>query len=276
MNRFFQNTYTIFLVCFCIYSTQNFGQKISISGSNTMFPLIKLMATSFTTQQNFEYSIVGKGSSIGLDELYSGKCDIAMVSRPLLAAEKEKLKNSFSFCTVSLDALCVVVHPNLGLSKLSLEELKKIYTGEFTNWSSLNLANIPIVPIVRDKHSGTFDFFNDKVMNKAPLTNNVLEISNTSSILYAVAQSSSGSGYIGYIGCGYLDESVIALQLSSKGNIYYSPDEKHISSGEYVLIRELTLVYKNNIKSVVDFIQFIQSEKGKNIIEMNGYVLKPY
>jgi phosphate transport system substrate-binding protein len=71
---------------------------------------------------------------------------------------------------VALDGLPILVHPQNPIAELTIEQIRKIYTGEITNWKDVGGPDLGIVVITRDTNSGTYETFEGMVMNKQKIT----------------------------------------------------------------------------------------------------------
>lgn len=93
-------------------------------------------------------AVTGGGSGTGIASLISGTCDIAISSRNIKEKEinlaKQKGIDPYEI-KVGLDGLAVVVNPQDSIDKLTIEELRDIFTGRITNWKGLGGKDEEIV-----------------------------------------------------------------------------------------------------------------------------------
>ena len=96
-------------------------------------------------------------------------------------------------------------------------------------------------------------------------TTNAITCNSTEVVLTTVA----GDDYaIGYISLGALNDTVKALKI---GGVEAS--EENINNGSYTLSRPFNIVTKDGISDVAqDFINYIMSSDGQDIIEKEGYI----
>src|SRR5437762_12822378 len=99
-------------------------------------------------------------------------CDIGMASRPINNLDKEmypSLRNLGDRATehvVALDGIAIIVNPRNPVSQLSIPQLRAIYTRQVTNWKDAGGDDAPIELYGRDRESGTFEMFTEKVIGK--------------------------------------------------------------------------------------------------------------
>ena len=108
---------------------------IRIAGSTSVAPLMEVVAEEYM-QQNPEAEIVieESDSSQGIDLVIKQNAEIAMSSRELKDYEKELL----DYETIAKEGIAVVVNEENPLQTITLEQLRKIYTGEIDSWKQLN------------------------------------------------------------------------------------------------------------------------------------------
>lgn len=61
-----------------------------------------------------------------------GTCDIGMASRELEDSEKDA---GLTSTAIAMDGIAVIVNKDNKLDDISIDNVKKIYTGEITDWS---------------------------------------------------------------------------------------------------------------------------------------------
>ena len=140
------------------------SSRLVIQGSTTVLPIAQKCAEVFMQRHpEADISVRGGGSGTGIAALIDGICDIADSSRPM--KKKEILKAKAKGINpephvVSMDGIAVIVHPSNPVDKLSLSQIKDIYTGQVSNWSQLGGRSQKVVVVSRDVASGTFECFN--------------------------------------------------------------------------------------------------------------------
>ena len=70
-------------------------------------------------------------STSGMTDAAAGTCDIGMASRELSDDEKATLTPT----AIAMDGIAVIVNKENSVDDLSMDQIKKIYTGEITDWS---------------------------------------------------------------------------------------------------------------------------------------------
>lgn len=110
---------------------------IVIGGSTSVAPLMKKLVDAYKTlNPNAKIEIRETDSQNGLSGTMEGTYDLGMSSRELKSYEEELLTK----VKIGQDQIEVIVNKENPVQKISVDQLKKIYTGELTKWSQLNGA----------------------------------------------------------------------------------------------------------------------------------------
>ncbi len=187
---------------------------LTIKGSDTMVQLAQAWAQAFMkAHPEIEVTVTGGGSNTGIAALVNKSTDIANASRPMKQEEKDAAKKNgvdVHEFVVAQDALSIIVNPANPVTELTFDQLKDLYTGKVTNWKQVGGPDMKIVLNGRESSSGSFVFFQEHVLNKAPYASEVLQQPATSQIVDNVAQDKGG---IGYVGLGYVTARVKAVKI---------------------------------------------------------------
>lgn len=247
------------------------AQILQIEGSTTVGPIGAAFSEKFMEMYPHVAITVKKtGSGDGAAALVDNRCDIAMMSRFMKKAEFEKAVKNGIFPVahaVANDGVCVIVHPSNPIKELTSAQVRDIYTGKITNWSQLGGPDLKIVPISRDTSSGTYETFHKLVMKKKKMAGHV-EYVNANPQAHARVKSTQTA--IGYVGLGFLDQSVRALKIDG-----VVPSRQTIAKGTYPVSRPLFLFtngYPELGSMLHAFCTFYLTETGQEIIESKGFV----
>lgn len=248
------------------------GQKaVTVKGSDTMLIMNQRLAEAYGKPVN----VTGGGSSIGINAFISGTADIAASSRPMRKSEKDKAKSrgAVAFETpVALDGLAIIVHKSNPISSITMDDLRKIYVGQITNWSQLGGSNTPVVVLSRDSNSGTYGFFQVNVLRNQNWGKGVRFLPSTSEEARETART---PGAIAYGGVAYFKDNpnikIIGVS-KAKGSPAIMPTEQNVRNKSYPIWRYLYF-YTNGAPrgETKSFISFALSPQGQKIIEEVGY-----
>ena len=164
--------------------------------------------------------------------------------------------------TIAMDGVCVVVHPSNPVAKMTGQQVHDIYTGKITNWKDLGGPDKPIVVISRDTSSGTYEVFNEKVMARTRWPPAWSYVASNPQVQGRV---SSTDGAIGYVGLGFVDKTVKALEVDG-----VAPNRKTVAVGQVPNQPAAVPVHQRLPGAGIpaqQFVAFYLSEKGQKMIE---------
>jgi phosphate transport system substrate-binding protein len=211
--------------------------------------------------------------------LIENKTDLIFVTSP----SEEELALAATY-DVELEVIPVVseafvflTHANNPVTNLTLEDIRRIYAGELTNWSQVGGADLPIIPYQRPLNSGSQTGFLELVMkDKAPMDPPLEHImAGMGELIDAVASYQNQPDALGYSYYYFVvdmwgNESV---KLISVDSVYPTPET--ISSKEYPITTAYYAVIRKdeeNNSPVRQIIRYLLSEEGQLLVKEAGYV----
>lgn len=228
--------------------------RIVADGSSTVAPLTSAAAEAFAAENpdvNIEVRTSGTGG--GFEVFCKGETDISDASREIKDEEKaacEKAGVGFEEFRVASDGITVVTKKGaeIGTSCLTLEQLRKVWepTSKIDNWKEIDpsFADAPLTLAGAGSQSGTYDFFNEKVLGKDAQGETITPRQDYAAseddnvTVRAVTGAKAGMGYFGYSYFAENQDKLTALELDG-GQGCVTPTPETITSGEYPLSRPL-------------------------------------
>ncbi|MCM2466327.1 phosphate ABC transporter substrate-binding protein [Methanoculleus oceani] len=246
-----------------------FSGTLSVTGSTTVLPIAQLTAETFMAENaGADIRVSGGGSSVGVQAVGEGTADIGMASRDLKDAEKEKYPKLVRH-TVAIDGIAIIVNPGNTVESLTMDQIRGIYNGTYTNWNQVGGSDQQIVVVGRDSASGTREYFQEAVMQKEDFVNTQLEKNSNGAVAQTTAQT---PGAVGYVGLGYLDNTVKGLSVDVNGDAVL-PTIENVKAGTYPIAREVFMFTKGEAAGLAKaYIDFILSPDGQAIVEEEGFV----
>lgn len=265
------------LACTAMTACQNSGDSstdsqgsskisgtVSTDGSTSMEKVIGALGESFKAQNagvTFTYNPTGSGS--GITAVSEGRCDIGLSSRALKDDEKASgLKETI----LAYDGIAIIVNPQSKVEDLTVEQIKKIYTGEITNWGEVGGADGEIVLIGREAGSGTRDGF-ESITDTKDKCKYRQELTSTGDVITTVAQNPNA---IGYASLASVKDTVKALKVGG-----VTPSDDTVKDGSYVVQRPFVLVTKEGTplsETAQKFFDYATSSSASEIISKAGAV----
>jgi len=228
------------------------------------------LAKAYEEKTGIKIDLEGGGATRGIREVAASTADIGgSCRRRIFGAEEE---HGVTQVPVAWDALAVIVNKTNPVQNISLDDLRKLYLGEITNWSQLGGADAPVELLVRKgKISGV-----GRTTRKLLFDNYDQEFSageifeSTGPLEEAVTKQPNAIAVSGISSARKRDVKI--LELDGK-----YPSYENVQNGDYLLYRPLYLVYNEaspNAHQIKAFIQYADSEEGRDVIRRNGTV--PY
>ncbi|RJQ74665.1 phosphate ABC transporter substrate-binding protein [Pseudonocardiaceae bacterium YIM PH 21723] len=146
--------------------------RLSLVGSTAFEPVMRDAAAHYAktcTAASFDFDF--QGSSSGLERLNANGTKAPMISfsdgtkgqnQPML------IQRPISFLVFAL-----VAHKDAGVRDLDIEQIRRVYAGEVTNWKDLGGNDVPVTIVSRKPGSGTRNTFQNQILQgkREPATN---------------------------------------------------------------------------------------------------------
>jgi len=267
--KLFLTGFVLLLVCAFGATAMAETKTIVIKGSTTVLPVAQAAAEAYMAEhKDVNISISGGGSGNGIKALIDKSTDIANASRFIKGKEVKMAVEKGSYPVphrVAIDAIVPIVHPKNPVKDLTIEQLSLIYQGKITNWKDLGGNDKKIVVISRDTSSGTYEVWEELVLHKEKVTNKAQLAASNGAVHQAVSKNSYAIGYVGF---GYLNNEVKAININS-----VIPSMETAISGAYPVARPLFMFTAGWPSGItMDFISFLLSPKGQEVVEKEGFI----
>ena len=247
--------------------------KVVIAGSTSVQPISDELAAAFKEKYpEVSVEVQGGGSSVGVKSAIDKIVDIGASSRELKEDEKAAGLKEY---VIAKDGIAVVVNPANSIEDLSMEQIKKIFIGEITNWKEIGGADKPIVVVTREEGSGTRGAFIEITKVEAKdaegkskdfTTNTALVQPSTGAVKQTVANTPDA---IGYVSMGALDNTVKTVKVEG-----VEASEENAKAGTFKISRPFSYLTNGEESEVVKaFIEFVMNE-GQEIVKQDYISIK--
>lgn len=242
------------------------------AGSTSVQPLSEELAAVFMdANEGITVEVQGGGSGQGIKAVQEKIADFGALSRGVKDEEKASVTKEY---IIAKDGVAVIANLESNIESLTIEQIKKIYTGEIKNWKEVGGADAPIVVVSREEGSGTRGAFTEitKVLSKNDAgeevdntTKDALIQGSTGAVMQTVATTPNT---IGYVSLGSLNDKVKTIQVEG-----VAPSNETVLSGEYKISRPFIYVTGSDLSEAAQmFIDFILSAEGQSIVEESGFI----
>lgn len=268
------------IVCVLTGCKRSEDRYIQVKGSDTLVNAAQKISEEFMKDcPDIFAAVTGGGSGVGIASMINGTCDVATSSREMKPKEIEaarKRGGDPKEIVVAYDGIAVIVNLNSPIEQLTMDDLRRIFTGEATNWKEFGGKDLKIVLLSREVSSGTHIYFKEEVIRQgkkdsvAEFSPDALLLTSSQTIVEEVANNESA---IGYFGMGYVSDRTKTLKIGKDSHAFFSPDIPNVLNKSYPLSRPLYF-YTNGepVGIVKQFVDFTLSEKGQQQFAETGFV----
>jgi phosphate transport system substrate-binding protein len=168
------------------------SQALRLNGAAIASDIVQKWANSFTqSRPNIRLVVTGSSAGKGFSSLLDNQADIAIATRLISKSEQKTAEDKglkLADSPVGHAGVAVYTSNRNPINELTLDQLKRIFTGQVENWSQLGGPDAPIRCLTRRMpESGAVVFFWETVLEQEPFGKSVIFTENWSTILKTCA-----------------------------------------------------------------------------------------
>ena len=215
--------------------------------------------------------------------LIDGKTDVIISSRDISRNEKAsaaELGVELETAPLAIDALVFIVNPKNPVKNLTSDQVRKIYTGEITNWKEVGGVDHAITPYIRDADSGSQEKMETLVMNGLKMIDGTEETymfeiigSQMASPYLQLENDEYGIGYTPFFYCTAMVRDLMRVDMISIDGV--APSKETLRNNKYPFVSSIyASVRKTEDHESIAYklYQFLFTKKGADMIDESGYI----
>ena len=237
--------------------------NVATGGSTSMKNVIAALTEGFAeVEPGVTVSYDPTGSGAGITGATDKTLDIGLSSRAL----KDDEKNDVDGTVVALDGIAIVVNKASKVADLTVDQLKKMFTGEITNWKDVGGDDGEIVLVGREAGSGTRDGF-ESIVDVKDSCKYAQELTATGAVISAVEANPLAVGYASLSAVG---DTVAMVTVEG-----VECSEDTVKDGSYKIQRPFVFVTNKSVtlsEQAQAFVDFATSKDAADLIRTAGAV----
>ena len=247
-----------------------------IDGSTATKPLAKAFQEALTGEKGVEinHSKTGKAYT----KLVDGEADLILVVEPSEdnKAYADEKKVTLKLSKVANEGFVFFVNKRNPVNSLTADQIRKIYSGEITNWKEVGGLDAEIVAFQRPVNSGSQTGMESIVMGGTPLMEPVTEriAGSMEDIIDVISAFDGGENAIGYSYYYYANTMYLGENIKMIGVDGIMPNNTTICDMEYPFLTAYYAVTREGDESdrTKDLLNYMLSEYGQQHVLESGYV----
>jgi phosphate transport system substrate-binding protein len=176
--------------------------------------------------------------------------------------------------SIALDAFVFIKNYNNHVESLTLEQIRKIYTKQITNWSQVGGKNAPITAYTRPRNSGSEEAMRELVMKELEPSKfpEEQQIFGMAGLLWEMERDENG---IGYIFKNYKEKIMHRQHEPAFAINGVFPDATSIKNRTYPLTTEVYAIIRSDLdhgSMAYKLYEWLQSESAELVLQECGFI----
>lgn len=250
-----------------------------LDGATAMYPLYAAFVEATYPKgdyQPYNSRVQVSRTPEAYQNLIAGNVDLIFVAAPSSSQEWQAKKEGLTFdmTPIGREVFVFFVHHKNNVDNVTLEQVKKIYAGDITNWRDVGGEDEAIRAFQRPADSGSQTAL-EKLMGNMPIMKAPSEniASGMGGIIHEVSQYRNYKNAMGYTFRYYSTEMVQNKKIKLLSIDGVAPTKENIRNGTYPLVSEFYAVTagteNENVQKLIDW---ILTDEGQALVEKVGYV----
>lgn len=249
---------------------ENGRTTLRINGAGMSSDQVNNWSKSFMAKNpNVNVVVIGSSAGKGFQSLLDGNAEVAMMSRPIRRDERDKADQKgikLAEKTIGRAAIALITHPRNPVNELSLEQLRKLYTGQFDNWKQVGGRDAPVRCLTRKiPESGGAVFFWNHVLDGEAFGKGTVLTDSWGAILKVCETAQDFPLGIMPASRDLSKVKILAIKTDNMSPAI-KPTEENIRKGSYPILLKFSFAWDEQSKNpaVLSFTDFCETQGGGN------------
>lgn len=260
------------------FTRENFPK---MDGSTSTIPLGQAVASVLLGEPREDVSGLARfnKTSQSFLNLMNGESDVLIVAEPSASVftEMENANFKYEMAPIATDALVFIVNASNPVDSLTTEQVRKIYTGDITNWKEVGGPDLKIEAFQRNETSGSQALMEKLVMKDLTMAAppEGYTIAEMEGLITAVRNFDGSAQAIGYTVYYYADDMKMADGLKILAIDGVAPNDETIAAKEYPFLNPyFTVIAATEPAGSPARLLYgwLQTAEGQALVKREGYV----
>ena len=237
-------------------------------------------AASTFSYNDYEGKNLCSGTHGAYMNLIEGRTDVIIASRDVSRNEKAAAAEAgvdLVTAPLAIDALVFIVNPRNPVQNLTADQVRKIYTGEITNWKDVGGVDHAITPYIRDADSGSQEKMETLVMDGLTMIDGTWmpEIigSQMASPYLQLENDEYGIGYTPFFYCTAMVRDLMRVNMLSIDGV--APSKESLRANQYPFVSSIYAAIRkteDHDSMAYKLYRFLFTKRAADMIDESGYI----
>jgi len=245
---------------------------VRIGGPGSMFGRMNTISTLFRRDQPLIQVDFMRSADVdsSFSALIEKSIDIALTTRRITPAEDQLAKSRGMELTgrvIGHGGIVLITAPGNPINELTVDQVRKAFTGECTNWRDVGGSDGPITVVrVGENYPGTNFFMQEDLFGGRPFAANAVVVPEFNNVLRKVAQT---AGSLGFVRIRDAFESPIPFEMAIKvlkvkkdaASPAVQPSRATIADSSYPILRPYYVYYESKADTnILKYVEFVEKK----------------
>lgn len=233
--------------------------NLVVAGSGSTEDLLAYLSETYRQEHpnwSFEF-LEGASSGAAVKGVVDSTLDLGALTRPL---NDEEAAQGVKYIPFGNNRIVFITSKELGITKLTTQQVNDIFTGKITNWSEVGGKDALIEVLVREEDDTNTEILREALFGEASFATGTVAFDEGKDLDATLTRSSQAIGYVS------LGDFGLEAEVPANIVIVDGLDPKDLNNN-YPYAKPAGVVYNPaNAAKIQMFLDFITSEKARELL----------